>query len=237
MNALIVAAGLSSRLRPITENLPKSLIAIQGQSLIERSVSNLERLGINKIVVVVGYLREQITAKLGNRVSYVHNPFFAQTNNLASCWFGLSEIPGEPFIYLHADLIMSPDLVKRIAEDSSEQEASLLIDFDSVDEEAMKVRLQMGRFIESSKSIPLDQAAGEWTGIAKFSSMGAKKFLKTMDDILAEGQFDVYDTVAFNRMAATGMEFKLIETSALPWCEIDTPQDLSRAVAMFSEGA
>ena len=64
MNALIVAAGLSSRLRPITENLPKSLIAIQGQSLIERSVSNLERLGINKIVVVVGYLREQITADM-----------------------------------------------------------------------------------------------------------------------------------------------------------------------------
>ena len=82
----------------------------------------------------------------------------------------------------------------------------------------------------------LTKAAGEWTGIAKFSSIGARKFFKTMDDILSEGYFDVYDTVAFNRMAADGMEFKLIETSALPWCEIDTPQDLSRAVAMFSDG-
>ena len=235
MNAVIVAAGLSSRLRPLTDNLPKPLLTINGDALIERSVNILVDAGIKEVTVVVGYMRDKIQQHMGDHVHYVHNPFYPVTGNLASCWFGLSALSREPLLYLHGDLVFSPVLIKRILSTKLEEEAVLLVDFDSIDEEAMKVRIEKHKFIESSKDIPLPEAAGEWTGIARFSA-GAKDILcHTIDSLLAEGNFHAYDTVAFNRMSANGFDFGVIPTDGLPWYEIDTPDDLTRARRLFGE--
>ena len=238
MNALIVAAGTATRLRPLTENLPKSLIDFWGKTLLDRSVSLLMDAGIARVTVVVGYLQQRIRTHLGDRVSYVHNPFFANTNNLASCWFGLSSMAVEPVLYLHGDLVYHPNLLGRMLDKVPNEGMKLLVDFDSVDEEAMKVRVEHGEFAESSKLIPLSQAAGEWTGIATLSGSGMDRLRKIMGDVLSEGSYSTYDTEAFNRLAAQGFSFELIPTGGLPWGEIDTITDLEKARNLFHpEGA
>jgi L-glutamine-phosphate cytidylyltransferase len=113
------------------------------------------------------------------------------------------------------------------------EDASLLVDPDRIDEEAMKVRLDKGRFVESSKAIPLGDAAGEWTGIARFAPRAARAFHAHAGALLSAGEHQAYDTAAFNRMAADGIDFKVHKTGGLPWIEIDTPRDLKEAHSLF----
>jgi len=59
MRAILMAAGMGTRLRPLTENTPKSLIEVNGMSLLERQIINLKEVGIDEIIVLTGYLHEQ----------------------------------------------------------------------------------------------------------------------------------------------------------------------------------
>ncbi|MVX63924.1 NTP transferase domain-containing protein [Clostridium chromiireducens] len=59
MRAILMAAGMGTRLRPLTETTPKSLIEVNGMSLLERQIINLKEVGINEIIVLTGYLHEK----------------------------------------------------------------------------------------------------------------------------------------------------------------------------------
>lgn len=58
-NAIIMAAGLSSRFAPISYERPKALITVKGEVLIERQIRQLQEVGIKEIIIVVGYKKEQ----------------------------------------------------------------------------------------------------------------------------------------------------------------------------------
>ncbi|MGL5964313.1 MAG: sugar phosphate nucleotidyltransferase, partial [Fusobacteriaceae bacterium] len=58
MKAILLAAGMGTRLRPLTETIPKSLIKINGEPLLERQIRFLKEIGIDEIYVVTGYLKE-----------------------------------------------------------------------------------------------------------------------------------------------------------------------------------
>ena len=83
MKAIIMAAGVGSRLKEINGDRPKCLIEANGISLISRSVSLLQRSGISDITVITGYKSELIHQELGARVRYLHNPYFQVTNSIA----------------------------------------------------------------------------------------------------------------------------------------------------------
>lgn len=59
MRAILMAAGMGTRLRPLTENTPKSLIEVNGMSLLERQIINFKEVGIDEIIVLTGYLHEK----------------------------------------------------------------------------------------------------------------------------------------------------------------------------------
>ncbi len=92
---------------------------------------------------------------------FLFNPSYAQTNNLASLCVAESWVGGDPFLYLHSDIVYHPQLLERAVGRLDGAEASLLVDVGEVDQEAMKVRVEGGRFIESSKEISRSQALGE----------------------------------------------------------------------------
>ena len=71
--------------------------------------------------------------------------------------------------------------------------ASLVVDFSSIDEEAMKVRTKDNKFVESDKSIQLNEAEGEWIGIARFSSPAASLLHQTIDEMLANNEFQCHN--------------------------------------------
>jgi len=233
--AVIVAAGRSLRLHPLTENTPKALLDVGGEAMLPRSVRLLRERGVREIAVVVGHQRGQIERALGDDgISYLYNPFYAETNNMGSLWFARAWVGGESFLYLHADLVYDPRLLERMLEVPEDGDAALLVDVGPTDEEAMKVRVSAdGCFESSSKEIPLDEALGEWTGIARFSGRFSAALFDAIEALLAEREFMVYDTCAFTRLAAAGRRFCIVETGELPWIEVDFAKDLGRAREMF----
>lgn len=229
--AVIVAAGLSSRLFPLTLKTPKGLLEVAGEMLLKRSVRLLRDKGIQDILIVVGSKREMIQSALGPHIKYRFNPFFAETNNMGSLWYAKEWIKDEPFIYLHGDIVYAPELLDEFIEESY-SDAALLVDFGPSDEEAMKVRVDNGCFlIDSNKEIPLDKADGEWVGMATFPQPQA--LFRKIENLLEQKHFQVYDTFAFTEMVSEGERFITIPTKGHPWMEIDDESDLNSARKLF----
>jgi len=89
-NAIILAAGLGTRLGQLTENTPKGLIQVRGEPLVERTIKQLLEVGISEIVIIVGYLKEKfnyLVEKYG--VILVENPDYATKNNISSIYHAL----------------------------------------------------------------------------------------------------------------------------------------------------
>ena len=87
MKAIILAAGLGTRLRPMTENTPKALVKVNQKPLVEYQIEFLKERGIDEIIIVVGYLKEQfdyLKEKYGVRL--VFNDKYADYNNFYSLY-------------------------------------------------------------------------------------------------------------------------------------------------------
>ncbi len=235
MDAVIVAAGESSRLYPRTLETPKCLLEVGGEPLIDRNLRLLEEAGVEDVYVVLGFQAEKLEAHLEGRAKFIYNPFYASTNNMASLWMALPAIDSEELLYSHSDLIFEPEILFENIRRWDRESVALIYDPESIHEEAMKVRLRDGKFEHSSKEIALDNAAGEWIGLTFFSRSGLESFQSTARRLLLEEEFNAYDTAAFNRMAADGLSFQTLETDGRAWKEIDTEADLTDARERFGE--
>ncbi|MHA1864224.1 MAG: phosphocholine cytidylyltransferase family protein [Candidatus Thorarchaeota archaeon] len=228
MKAVIVAAGISKRLRSIVKERPKSLLDFGGKSLLERSIEYLRANGVDEVFVVVGYEYQQIVDVLGNSVTYVHNPWFPTTNNMASLWFALPKVMNEEFLYLHADLLYHPQMLDNCLKET-EGDIIMLVEKKKCIPEDMKVEVDGDRFIFSSKDIPLDNAFGEWTGITRFKQGSGELMFSEILSLLYKGEFNAYDTLAFSNLAKSEVDIRVMLTDGLPWIEIDFPEDYREA--------
>ncbi len=102
--AVIMAAGFGSRFRPLTFDLPKGLLKVLGERMLERQIRQLHEAGITDITIVVGYLKEKfdyLIDKFGVRLLY--NPDFAEKNNISSVYYARELLRGRNMYLLSSD--------------------------------------------------------------------------------------------------------------------------------------
>jgi|TARA_B100001971_G_C18198578_1_gene543075 choline kinase len=112
MKAIILAAGVGSRMKKYTESLPKGMIKINRKTLIDRQIQILDSVGINKIVIVKGYKSEMINY---DRIAYYINENYQNTNMVESLMCASSEYDDD-LIITYADLIYTKDLINKLIE-------------------------------------------------------------------------------------------------------------------------
>src|SRR5579871_6157305 len=91
MKAVILAAGIASRLRPLTNNTPKCLLPVGEKKILELTIDNIIANNISDVMIVTGYLQEQIKDFVSSKypalnVQYIYNEVYDSTNNIYSLW-------------------------------------------------------------------------------------------------------------------------------------------------------
>jgi choline kinase len=230
MKAILLAAGIGKRLRPFTDHSPKCLIEIGGRPLLERYLEALGAAGITETAIVVGYRKEKIIERFGERagtvsIRYVENPDY-RLGSLLSLRAARPQFTDDLLI-MDADVLFPKRFLSRLI--GSRHPSALLLDETSKSggEERMLL-VRGGRVVNSTKNPkPPYDLIGEGVGFFKLSKGAVpalvpilEKFARTAPEIEYEESF----STLFESVEA-GYE----TVGGLPWIEIDFPEDVERA--------
>lgn len=238
MKAIILSAGQGGRLLPLTETLPKCLLSLGEQTIIEHQISNLGACGISDVTVVTGFAAgavESALDALSPTPRTVFNPFFNVADNLASCWMARGEMTDE-FLLLNGDTVFEAPVCTTLL-DADPAPITLAIDHKpSYDSDDMKVRLNGNRLVEVGKALEPDNIDGESIGMMRFSREGARRFVATLEQVMRTP-----NSLSWWYLKAIGIlaEHELVQTQSitgLKWGEVDFAQDLDNVRQLFGTG-
>jgi choline kinase len=229
MKAIILAAGMSSRLYPLTLDRPKCLLPVHGMTIIDLQLKWLKMCGIEEIVVVTGYLAHMVTQALGNKARYRYYERYSQTNNLYTLYSVKDELDDDVVI-LFSDVLLSVKLLKLCIE--SKNDFCLIIDEKNITSKTMRVRIKDNSIYDIGSHIQVDEADGNFIGIAKYSKLGAGILRKKMAKFIQEGScIEDYYTIALIDIAKEGQQVSYLAVKGEPWIEIDDENDYNTLVS------
>lgn len=223
---MILAAGYGSRMGALTASQPKCLLDVGGRSLIEAQVGSLERFGVHDVTVVVGYQGDRIRERLKDRVSYVANRRYRETNSLYSLWLARHGLLNGGLV-LNADVWAPASLIRRLIQSPAE-DAALIDCSQELGAEEMKVKLSNDRIVGFGKQLCPADAGCENVGILKFGREGGRRLADVLDRLVRTGHENAWAPLAFAEIARE-RQLSAVPTGGVPWIEIDFPEDLERA--------
>ncbi len=235
--ALLLAAGTGSRLYPLTQNAPKCLTMVNGRSILERMVFNLDQQGFKRLVVITGYMEDHIREFLGNRVGgitidYVFSPLYKTTNNIYSLWMA-REVINEPFLLLESDLVFDGSLLDGMMYPGRIAVARMRPWMEGTCVTVNRSR-QVDAFLEGNAGA-VGGIKYKTVNIYSISRSSWRAIVKRLDWHISEGVVNgYYETVFAEMVAAGGLTFKAVSFDGKPWYEIDNVEDLVKAEKLFS---
>lgn len=240
MQAIILAAGLAKRLRPLTDVTPKCLLEVSGKNLLHRTMDNVIVNGITDFVFVTGYKEDMIKDYLKENflncnITFISNHDFANNNNSYSLWMTKDYIKGD-IVLLDSDILFDKGIITELL--NSEHENCLAVNFTAeLDEEQIKVVLDdKKRILEISKVTDIKKSAGESIGIERFSYPFMQELYKVLDrKILKESIVNEFYEASFEEVIRSGdvrNSIYAINVSQYKCMEIDTVEDYQRAKNM-----
>jgi len=234
MKAVILAAGIASRLRPLTDDTPKCLLKVGEKNILELTINNIIANDIDDIIIVTGYLEEKIKNFVSNKypdlnVSYIHNEVYESTNNIYSLWLTKESLSGDEMLLMDSDIIFDKKIIAKLL--VSEYESCLALKRHDVQDEEIKVKAdENGRVLEIGKTVKLQDAFGESIGIEKFGVETLKELFTIIDrKVVVEKKVNQFYEAAFQELADNGANIYTVDTTDYICMEIDTAADLETA--------
>lgn len=236
MKAIICLAGEGKRLRPLTEECPKGLIAIGGKTILEHLLDRLSSVGLNEVIVVLGYKAESVKAKVGKmykscKITYIMNPDYATTDNLYSLWLARDHV-SSGMIFFNGDILFHEDILRRVVQ-SSYADSLVVDDQQELLDDSMKVSLKEGTLAEIGKKI-LSQPHGWAVGIYRLSQEGARRYFDIANELCRKGPRSISFVVPLQKISGEH-PLHAIFTQGRPWVEIDTHEDYEQACRRVEE--
>jgi choline kinase len=239
MKAVILAAWVWSRIRPLTDNCPKSLLKICDKTILESMLNNIRDLGIYETVIITGYLEKQIiefvNKKIQNmRIHFVTNKEYEKTNTWYSLLLAKDLINGDEFVKFDADVVFDKNILKKLLEGSNEN--YLCIDKNiNLDLEEIKVITDKNdRIVKANKDLDPQKAIWESIGIEKIWEKTSTFLFQELELMMRDKEnHQKYYESAYERLIEKDFPFYSLDITGARWVEIDTIEDYAKAKEMF----
>lgn len=239
MKGILLLAGIGSRIRPLTDNTPKSLLEIGGKTILERMIENLSTSGIKEYIAITGYMEERIQAYCENKFprafTFIQNERYLDTNTGYSLLLAENKVRGESFIKLDGDVVFEPTLMDKLVNDS--HETCLCMDTQiHLDKEEVKVSAASnGKVVAVGKKLDPKTSTGESIGIEKIGATAGDVLFTELKRLMQDpkNHKEYYDD-SYTTLVHQGIPFHTVDVTGLKWVEIDTHDDYYRAITMFS---
>ena len=226
MRAVILAAGRSTRLYPVTLNTPKCLLTVGNRTILDYQLDYLKDYGISQPIIVTGYLDDKIKSHVGDNAKIIFNPKYDSTNNIYSLWCARNELKDEEFIIMYSDLIFHKEILNNLMR--TDGNIVLAVD-ERVNEETERVKIGNGKITSIGKEIPFEEASGVFLGLAKVGSDVSGEFIDKLDRRVENDQTGGYFTAVLKDFVGGGTAVDFSQATNLPWIEIDNIEDLKEA--------
>ncbi len=234
MKAVILAAGIGDRLRPFTDHCPKTLLTVGGIPILRRTLGELIARDFGPIVIVTGFLEQQIRAAVTSwfpthDIEFISNPQYATTNNAVSLLCAAPSFVGSDFFLLDGDIVFAGDILDIMRKRGPNCLA--LRTLGEIGAEEIKVRITPAEHVqEIGKTVSLADTAGESIGIEYFSATASRSLANVLHTRIGrDGYVDEFYEASFQQMIDEGINISALDIGRLHAIEIDTIDDLTTA--------
>lgn len=247
MQAIILAAGMGKRLGEKTKDNTKCMLEVNGIRLIDRVLEYLHRLQVSRVVLVVGYQRQNVKDHVGDNykgtpIVYVDNEVYDKTNNIYSLYLAKDYLVAEDTILLESDLIYEFGVLEALMSDAYPNIA-LVDKYESwMDGTVVTIDSdnRITRFIDKS-GFRYDEIKSYYktVNIYKFSKEFSERYYVPFLTAycIALGQNEYYEQVLKVILELKAASIKALPLNGELWYEIDDIQDFNRAECMFGPNA
>lgn len=236
MKTIILSAGQGRRLLPLTEETPKSVLPVGDKSALGWQLAALEVAGASEVIVATGFHAEKIQTVVdehnergGMPVRTSYNPFYANCDNLGTCWVVRHEMD-EPFVIINGDTMFEPEVYRRLLAAEDKHPITLVTNTKpSYDSDDMKVISASGDLKRVGKKLQAEHVTHESIGMMRFNQAGAARFVQKIESLmqhestLARWYLSAVDELAADKLVG------ICDITGLGWCELDDKDDLAHA--------
>lgn len=244
MQAVILAAGMGKRLKNLTADNTKCMVKVNGVTLIERSLRILDKKGLSRIVIVVGYqaqkLKDYIAGlNIQTPVVYIDNDIYDKTNNIYSLALAKEYLINENTLLFESDLIFDESVVDALIEDPRETLA-LVDKFESwmdgtctvLDEDDCIVDFLPGKYLKFEEKEHYYKTVNIYKFSQHFSKNTYMPFLDAYSKAMGNNEY--YESVIKLIALLETKEIRAKRLEGQSWYEIDDVQDLDIAETLFA---
>lgn len=247
MQAIILAAGMGKRLGELTSDNTKCMIKVAGTTLIDRLLTQLSTLKLNKVIIVTGFKGKELRDYIGNRyneqikLEYIHNSIYDKTNNIYSLSLAKKHMEEDDTLLIESDLIFE-DSIFRLITENPYPNLALVAKYEPWMDGTM-VRIDTDNnvvnFVPKKAFLFQDiDLYYKTVNIYKFSKEFSRNsyvpFLEAYTKALGNNEY--YEQVLRVITLLDKTELKALPLSGEKWYEIDDIQDLDIAETLFTSG-
>lgn len=232
MTYIFLVAGKGTRMSPLTKNYPKTLFKLEKNvTIIGHMIDMIKKYDNDaRIVVVTGFMHESIEEYLGNDIIFIHNPFYAVTNSLASLWFAREYLDSESVI-INGDVIVSEKLMEDVISKHTDKPVAL-VDGSIKNDGDYNVEVIDDKVVVMSKG--LNSYYGEFVGIVKADKRTSELLKSEIDTMIHNEQYDQwYEDALIQLIFENDFALYYEDVSSYEWTEIDCVDDLLHARQIY----
>jgi len=227
MKALIMAAGVGSRISRHLHGQPKCCVDVNGKPLIRHTLELLKKKGITDIAIVTGYQERYIHQALEG-MSYVRyfNPFFRVANSISSAWFAREFLGSDDILIMNGDVFMDESIVDVLLMD--ERSPLMLSDSTRIVDADYRFNWEEQLLRKYGKELANDETTGEYVGIGVIGESDIGQFKQRVIDAVAVEDYHCWWEDIIYRTVDTGAKVHVKDVAGLFWAEVDYIEDYIR---------